>query len=261
MWLLVISIYAALKWLTWRRTVSAHTPWALQAGYLLLWPGLDADAFLRPSTGSRQALRPQPEEWILAFGEMLLGFAFFWAASFVPENQDILKGWLGLAAVIFLLHFGLFHVLSCCWRQLGRQAAPLMNWPLLSKSVSEFWGRRWNRAFRDVAHRFLFRPLLPRFGAEVALVLVFALSGLIHDLVISVPAQGDYGRPTLFFLIQALAILVERSRPGRSLGLGDGWQGRLFTALVLIGPAGLLFHATFLRNVMVPFLAALGVHS
>ena len=59
---------------------------------------------------------------------------------------------------------------------------------------------------------------------------------VVHDLVISVPAGGGYGGPTLFFALQGVAVLVERSPLGRRVGLGRGWRGWLFTMLVLLAP-------------------------
>jgi hypothetical protein len=52
--------------------------------------------------------------------------------------------------LVLVLYFGSFHLLSCAWRSAGVDAHPLMNWPLAAESVSEFWGRRWNTAFRDL---------------------------------------------------------------------------------------------------------------
>jgi len=133
-----------------------------------------------------------------------------------------------------------------------------MDWPLKSTSLGEYWGRRWNSAFRDLAHRFLFRPLTARFGARWALIAGFTFSALLHDAVISYPAGGGYGGPTLFFLLQAVGLLVERSKRGRAYGLGAGWRGWLFTMAMLLLPAPLLFHRPFVVRVVVPFMHAIG---
>lgn len=163
-----------------------------------------------------------------------------------------------MIGIVLMLHFGLFPLLSCMWRCFGIDARPLMNQPLASRSISEFWGRRWNTAFRDLTHRFLFRPLTARLGPPRALVVGFVASGLIHDLVISVPARGGYGGPTVFFSIQVVALLLERSRRGGALGLAHGWRGWLFTMSLLAISASALLHPPFIRRIIIPFMGALG---
>jgi alginate O-acetyltransferase complex protein AlgI len=258
MWLMTFGIYAGFKWLTWRRTPTPPLPWWRHVAYLLAWPGLDARAFLLggplpPGAG------PTPREWGLAALELLLGGLLFWGvAPTIPDPEEILRGWVGLVGLILMLHFGSFHLLSCTWRAAGVDARPLMNHPLASTSVSDFWGRRWNTAFRDLTHRFLFRPLTAHWGPRAAIGAGFTFSGLAHELVISVPAGGGYGWPTFYFLVQASALLAERSRFGWALGLGRGWRGWLFTLLVVAGPAYGLFHPPFVRNVVIPFMGVLG---
>ena len=89
------------------------------------------------------------------------------------------------------------------------------------------------------------------------MLLVFLLSGLVHELVISVPARGGYGLPTGYFLLQGLGVAAEHTRVGRRIGLGHGWRGWLFTMLVTAAPAFWLFHPPFIRNLILPMLKAL----
>ena len=91
-----------------------------------------------------------------------------------------------------------------------------------------------------------------------ALLAVFAVSGLLHELVISLPARGGYGLPSIYFAAQGLGLLLERSRAGRRLGLGRGWRGRLFALVVVAGPAFWLFHPPFIHKVILPMLRAIG---
>jgi hypothetical protein len=256
MWALAVAIFVGCKWLTWRRTPVAGVPWWRHAAYVLAWPGMDCGNFLRSDQRPRQ---PRARDWSLALASVLLGAGLLWGvARWLPPGRTILVGWLGMIGLALLLHFGAFRLLSCGWRMLGVDARPLMDRPLASASISEFWGHRWNTAFRDLSHRFLFRPLRAGLGPRGALVAGFVCSGLVHELVISVPAECGYGWPTLYFLLQAAGILAERSRLGRRTGVGSGWRGRLFTALVVAVPAHALFHPPFVEKVVVPFLRALG---
>lgn len=258
MWLLAFVIFVGCKWLTWRRApVSGARRWQ-HLGYLLAWPGLNAQAFLSLERLPEKD-RPLSGEWASAVMKVVIGGALFWGvARWIPQDQIILSGWVGMVGLVLMLHFGVFHLLSCAWRSVGIDARPLMKRPLASVSVTEFWGRRWNTAFRDFTHRFLFRPLNSWLGPRRAVIAGFVFSGIIHDLVISIPAGGGYGWPTLFFAIQAMAIFLERSRAGQAMGLGRGWRGWLFAMLVLALPAYGLFHPPFVTNIIIPFMRALG---
>jgi Membrane bound O-acyl transferase family len=258
MWVMAASLYAGCKWITFRdacdRGIRGDRLRTL--GYLLVWPGMDATTFLQPGDVVR---RPQASEWIAAAFKTAFGVCLTWvvARTALPA-RPMLAGWIAMAGLIFILHFGTFHLLSLAWRACGVAAAPIMRNPLASTSLAEFWGRRWNVAFHELASRFTFRPLKSIVGAVGATLLVFVVSGLVHELVISVPARGGYGLPTMYFVVQGLGLAGERARWGRQLGLGHGARGWLFTALVTAGPAVWLFPAPFVRGVILPMLAALG---
>lgn len=256
MWGLAFAIFVGCKWLTWRRTRVPNATLFRHFGYLFLWPGLDAAAFLNPD---RQPVRPRRSEWCFAFAKTALGVVLIvGAVGSIPQKNPLLVGWVGMIGSVFALHFGIFHLLSCAWRRVGVEAKPLMNWPVSAMNVSDFWGRRWNTAFRDLTHRFLFRPLVARIGARWAVAVGFLFSGLVHEVVISFPAGAGYGGPTVFFAVQGVALLAERSAVGRRMGLGRGLRGRFFTAVVLLVPVYALFHPPFVLEIIVPFLEALG---
>jgi len=258
MWALAFAIWCGCKWLTWRRTPAPNAPAWQHAAYLLLWPGLDPAAFLSPRPNPSVRV-PTPREWLFGVAKLLVGLVvLFGVARLVPAEYPYLTGWAGMVGTIMVLHFGSFHLASCFWRSFGVQARPLMHAPLTSVSLGEFWGRRWNTAFRDLTHRFLFRPLTAKLGARGAVLAGFLFSGIVHDAVISVPAGGGYGGPTIFFVLQALGMLAERGRAGRGMGLGRGWRGWLFSILLLVVPAPLLFHPPFVEGIVVPFMRAIG---
>lgn len=258
MWTVALVIYTGCKWVTWHRTATRNVPLWKHAAYLLAWPGMDAMSFLAEGSTSNRS-RCRSSEWLAAAAKLMVGVALlFGVARRIPPQHEYVAGWIGMIGIVLILHFGVFHLLSCSWRSLGVQARALMNRPLASTSLSEFWGRRWNTAFRDLTYRFLFRPCAAWFGPNWGILAGFLFSGAIHDLVISVPARGGYGGPTLFFAIQGAAMVVERSDFGRRNGLGSGWPGRLFAIAVLIVPVGLLFHRPFVVEVIVPFMLILG---
>ena len=76
--------------------------------------------------------------------------------------------------------------------------------------------------FNQLAHDLVFRVAYRRCGVAVAMLLVFLASGLVHDLVISLPAGGLFGLPTIYFIIQGIGVLIERSKEGRRMGLNRG---------------------------------------
>jgi alginate O-acetyltransferase complex protein AlgI len=257
MWSTAVAIYASCKCLTWQ-TAATQAPFWKHAAYLLGWPGMDASSFLGARSVSG-CLACRSSEWFAALGKLMSGLALLFAvAPTIPPQHAYVVGWTGMIGAVLVLHFGLFHLLSCLWRSAGLRAHPLMNRPWAAASVGDFWGRRWNTAFRDLTHRLLFRRCASWFGTRWGIAAAFLFSGAIHDLVISVPARGGYGGPTAFFAIQGLAMLFERSRLGARIGLGAGWPGRMFAAAVLLAPIGLLFHRPFVVGVIVPFMRVLG---
>jgi alginate O-acetyltransferase complex protein AlgI len=128
---------------------------------------------------------------------------------------------------------------------------------MAATSLAEFWGARWNTAFAVSARRFVLRPLARRCEVRLAGLLVFLLSGLIHETVISLPARGGWGGPTSYFLLQAVGAGVERTAIGARAGLGRGLRGWAWTVGWTIAPLPLLFHGPFVRNVIVPFYRTL----
>ena len=256
MWILAISIYLGLKWLSWWKAQSRipHTVWRSIA-YLLAWPGMDADSFLN---AGKSVPRPRFSDWARAVFTASLGVILLWVvARALPQEQPLLRGWVGMLGLILLLHFGTFHLVALFWQRLGVDAMPIMSNPLRSASLSEFWGKRWNLGFRQLSYDLIFGPLHKSMGVAAAGFLVFVISGLLHDLVISVPARAGYVLPTAYFVFQGAGVALERSSLGKQLHLRRGVRGWLFMAVCTLGPAFWLFHPPFVLRVIIPFMKAI----
>jgi predicted DCC family thiol-disulfide oxidoreductase YuxK len=257
MWLMTGAIFFGCKWLTfWRARQCIDSNLGRSLGYLFGWAGMDAASFLGPrrEQGNVSALTSRVS---LALLKILLGILFIFGLARLAPNQ-LLAGWIGMIGMILILHFGLFDLAAIAWRIAGINAQPIMNAPIRATSLSEFWGRRWNGAFNQLVVDVLFRRLARSIGVVRATLTAFLLSGLLHELVISFPARAGYGLPTTYFLWQGWGVVAQRSTVGNQLAFRHGISGRIFTILIAAGPAFWLFHPPFVRNVILPFMKAIG---
>lgn len=251
MWLLAFSIYAGCKWLTWYQASSGCcSRCGRYVQYLFCWPGMDAHRFLN-STGPRT--RMTTVQWAWSIFKVAIGCGLFFAASRFEDLDAFASGIIAIVGLGLLLHFGLFEILAHFFQTRGIQAAPIMRRPFCSTTLGEFWGRCWNTAFSELLRQHVFLPLSRRFNPQVATVASFFASGLVHDLVISLPAGAGLGQPTLYFLIQALGVFVQRTAVAKAMGLHRGPVGWAFTMAIVIAPVSLLFTPPFIVRVVLPF--------
>ena len=255
MWALAFTIYFGLKWLTWWRVKEPVRSVWRSIAYLFAFPGMDAESFLQET---KRVPSPRLREWLRAVVQIVVGAMLVWiVAPKFAQGQPLLPGWMGMLGAILIFHFGIFQISALLWQTSGIDAEPIMANPLRSRSLGEFWGKRWNLGFRELAHELIFLPFRGYIGPEYAAFLVFLTSGIVHDLVISVPARGGYGLPTAYFVLQGFGVLLERATFGKQLGLGRGLRGWFFMAFVLITPLFWLFHPLFVLRVIIPFMHAI----
>ena len=257
MWFMAGAIFLGCKWLTfWRTTRRAGIGATRRLGYFFLWAGMDAAHFLAPPV-RRPSSSVETRRIIPAALKILLGLTLLFATA-RSAPYPLLTGWIGMIGMILILHFGLFDLAAAGWRMAGVNAKPIMNAPLRSASLNEFWGRRWNNAFNQLVLDIFFRKLARSMGSVRATLSAFLLSGLIHELVISLPAAAGYGLPTAYFLLQGWGVIAQHSELGHRLRFRRGLGGRIFTIVITAGPAFWLFHPPFVRNVILPFMKAIG---
>ncbi len=210
---------------------------AFTFGWLGMRPRVFVDRSDGPLPGASSLLRRGGV--FLLLGAALVEIARLARGERVTATAILLVG-LSLA-----LHFGLCNLLAGFWRSRGFDCGALFRAPLASTSLGEFWSRRWNLAFSEMTAIAVFRPLVDRVGRGPAVLAGFALSGLLHELAISLPVRAGFGLPLLYFLIQAaLVILEERTRK----------FGRVSTLACVALPLPLLFHPPFLDGVIRPIV-------
>lgn len=120
--------------------------------------------------------------------------------------------------------------------------------PLLSRSVGEFWGRRWNRPISGWLNRYVFLPLARRRLPALGILLAFAVSGFFHAWMVS--ASMPFSKVALiwtFFMAQCVALLLERRWSIRQWPIAPA---RAWTLLFLLTTSPLFFD---------PFLSLIGL--
>ncbi|CAK0906932.1 unnamed protein product [Prorocentrum cordatum] len=127
---------------------------------------------------------------------------------------------------------------------------------LLSTSVRDFWGRRWNLLIHRLMKRTFFAPLArgsPGAGRHLGGLLAFAMSGLFHEYMWFAvnwfqvgPATYVPGQVLLFFLVQFCLCAAEAALAGTRAGRwASGLPAGLRTAgttLVTLPAAPLFLH-------------------
>lgn len=165
----------------------------------------------------------------------------------------VLSAALALIGLSLVLHFGILNISAGVWRLKGADTRTLFKEPMLSVSLAEFWGKRWNLAFSEMTALALYRPLKPRIGEKAAMVAAFVFSGLLHEVAISVPVKAGYGLPLLYFFIQGILIIIERKLECSGI-LKNKLLARCWVFAGLILPFPVLFHKWFLKGIIWPLI-------
>lgn len=209
------------------------------------WLGMQPRLFARPRRGPLRGSRT-----LLARGaaHLAIGAALVLAArlAWTSTHSRLLATLLVLPGLSIGVHFGLCNLLAGTWKTLGVACDALFRAPLRSVSLAEFWGRRWNLAFSEMTAIAVYRPLSPRLGRGPALYASFLLSGLLHEMAISVPVRAGFGLPLLYFAIQGALVLAERASASSA--------GRIGTLAALVLPLPILFHRPFLEGIVWPLI-------
>lgn len=231
---IIVAIFIVMK-----IAVLAVSPARLRpvhAFAFFLWPGM------RPSTFAvRRDRRIDLRSLGRGLMNVAIGVALFLLARFVAASSVIAGVVLALVAFSLALHFGLFSIVTAFWRFAGFKAEDLFIQPWRSRSLAEFWSRRWNVGFSDMIALVIHRPIAARYGRTAGIIASFLGSAVLHELAISVPAAGGYGLPSLYFALHGALVAMNA-------------RGRAVTLVALLAPVPLVFHPPFVRAIVIPLL-------
>jgi hypothetical protein len=137
-------------------------------------------------------------------------------------------------------------LLTVLWLPSDQLLPPIHCRLWLTCGLADFWGHRWNLWFSDW-FRYAILTRLRRWPV-FALILIFAVSGVMHEWVINVPlycitGTAWFGSMMVYFLLQGAGILLERRflKGRKRLKIGFAW-------FVILAPAPLIMNEGLLRT-------------
>jgi hypothetical protein len=244
----ILSLYLAWAFVNIIELAREPRPrsWRFRAAQVLVLHDLRRDAYARENLTPDVRLSLLLSALAAGAGALLCWYCVRWAEA-LPAPW---LRWLGRYSAGLLLTYvaveAVVRLLSFFYRCIGLRPPRLHDHPILSRSIAEFWGRRWNRIVGAWLGAVAFSPLSARGHPRLGVVLAFALSALLH--IYFTWAAVGLGLALMmasFFLVQPPLLVFERLLRVRNWR--RPWQ-RTWTlgTLIALSP---LFVEPFLRVV------------
>lgn len=219
------AVALELLWICVKVFGLARDPTARSAGFrvlqLLVLHDLRQDGVLSRGPRPRVAL----SLLAAALFWSVLAAVTLWLALFVAPTLPPVPGFLlrcaGGAAFAYAGVEAALGLFLFVYRAGGLQPPSLHRQPILSASIAEFWGRRWNRIVGGWLFGTFYRPLAVRGHSQLGIVAAFVASAVLH-LYFTWAAIGIEPalRMALFFVAQLpLQLLETRLKQGRWPGV------------------------------------------
>jgi len=176
--------------------------------------------FLSPllSTKSYQCLRDhQVSRGQLFLKAVIFGalMVMYYSSCYQVQNNLSPIGFSYLVAPgIYLITLWMSASLQLLFSLTGVIFSDMHDRPYLSISLTNFWGRRWNRWVRDWLNHLTYG--LKSLNLKYAVMISFLISGLFHEIMFNLPyfiftGKAYLGSMMVFFFLQGLGVLFEKS--------------------------------------------------
>lgn len=213
--------------------VGQRLPMSRYLVFAILWFGMDPGSFQH-----RRAGLSWKNDVLVGAILMVVGTLGAWLV-WAMEWRQILLMFLPMSLGF---HFGALRVLKGGLRAAGFSVRTLFPNALKAQGIGDFWSRRWNVGYSQMMQRLVGRPIETKFGANAGMMAIFLVSGLLHELAITLPVSEGFGLPTLYFIFHGLLTLLEK-KTGRQFG-------KIPALLAVMIPLGLLFPPAFQTEVI-----------
>lgn len=187
-----------------------------QRSPLFRWVWMLALHDLRRDGYVRHGARPDFRAGLLASAlfAVAVTYASLHVALFVAPLLPPAPGWLvHHGAGILVCYFGVegaLRTFEFFERWLGLSPPILHQHPILSLSLAEFWGRRWNRVVGHWLFGALYRPVALRGKPVLAVAAAFVGSAVLHQYFTWAAIGFDWSLiMASFFLLQVPLVLIE----------------------------------------------------
>lgn len=171
-----------------------------------------------------------------------LGEGALWASAAVgaslaiPHAAPAILRALAMAVVLYTAMEAGSVIDRALLRAVGVETPLVQDAPIRSRTVAEFWGRRWNRAVGGWLRKHTFMPLARRGHTGLALAASFLVSTALHFWPILVALGLEPALAMAGFFVLQLPILAVESRLGVArwpAAAGHAWT---VTALLATSP-------------------------
>jgi len=201
--------------------------------FSLLWFGMDPGSFL-----TRRRNLSWTGDVKIGLLLMLVGTVGAWLVWAMEWRQILIL----FAPMSLGFHFGALRVLKGGLRAAGYPVRTLFPNVLQARGISDFWSRRWNVGYSQMMQRLVGRPVEACAGETAGLMAIFVVSGMLHELAITLPVRAGFGLPTVYFTLHGILTLLEK-KWGRPMG-------RIPTLVLVMMPLGILFPPAFQSEVI-----------